>query len=1322
MAETINKRINIYINGKEVENNIKSVRSAMARLINEQAKMTIGSDEYVAHTKKIKELKSILDEHKNAIKATTEESKKAGKFIPQNIAAIANTFTGATILISKIKSATQQYIDAFAQLDDAMAAVRKTTGMTSEEVAALSEKLSNIDTRTATNELLKIAEQGGRLGLAKEDIEAFTIAVDKANVALGDSFSGGAEEIATVLGKIRNAYKETAAADVGESFNRIGSVINELGATSAASEQNIANFTQRVGAMPEVLKPTIQQTMALAASFEENSVDAEIASRSFGILMKTAAADIDKFARAMNEPTEAMRELINTNPAEFALKFAESMKGMSATQTAAYLKDLGLNADGVSKALGALGNNTDRVRELMQVANNAFSEATSLNNEFAVVNNNTAAQLEKAKNRVQNAYADLGEKISPLIVLLTNSSASFMRAVGSLSDLLIKNRRVVIAAVTAYTALLLVKNKNLIADKTHNVVLKLQTAYTASVTTATHLLALAKAKLEGNTARAAAAQRVLKGAFASTPWGAIITLITTSAVAIAHFASKTDEAAKRMADFEVEADKEKRAAKKLFEELEKLTKGSKEYNKKQQEILDLYPDLLQSQVDEKGNIIDLKSAYDELVTSIEGSIAARMKKEDVDNAYKSYIEDTKKTFSNFNAEQKLKIKELLESGNEDAAFITRILGFKTLYDNRGSVSAANNETKQYKEIQKIVFEYKELQNTLQSVNQQYDAYIDKAKKVTTTTGGNNNNGNGGNDANGGDDNKNVETWAEYYKKLEDFRKKERVNLLNDWEKTKAGIIEKYNELIEKAKTFGARGKNEAAKLEEEKGEAIINAGTAYINKYNDIVDKFYKENAESEDFDNSEKGLLLKELFGSQRVWDEKISSVVENIQTVQDVLSSLDENDPEHGQFSELLDKLLTVQQTAISLKIKESQKIVEAHAKQHADFIAKESKEITNAQLSEYDRQLLAIDERYDAEIASINATIEAKKTLIQQGANESDIQKDIEELSALIDKLEELRLKQKNNVSNEQETERTISKWEELANVLKMTPQEFSANWQDALKSVADALRETADAALDILYSINQIQDNRDKKELNDFKELQTQKLNTLENYHQQGAYSDKYYAAQKEVLQKEQEKKEKEINRRQFERNKKASIIEATIKGTLAAITSFANLGFPWGLIPMALSMATTAAQIAAISSQVNPYAKGGWINKKQIALVGEEGQEWVASNKLLTDKKTRPVIDALEKYQRGGRLEFEAPFFQEPNRRALYQSANDISRKFANNKGNVVNYINDNGEVLEELKRMNRFLSDPKNRRSYISREDQKEFEHFENELKKYSTF
>lgn len=62
--------------------------------------------------------------------------------------------------------------------------------------------------------------------------------------------------------------------------------------------------------------------------------------------------------------------------------------------------------------------------------------------------------------------------------------------------------------------------------------------------------------------------------------------------------------------------------------------------------------------------------------------------------------------------------------------------------------------------------------------------------------------------------------------------------------------------------------------------------------------------------------------------------------------------------------------------------------------------------------------------------------------------------------------------------------------------------------------------------------------------------------------------------------------------------------------------------PMKWVQLAAVSAESALQIAAIASQPVPYAKGGYTREPKI-LVGERGQEWVASNRLLRDPATAP---------------------------------------------------------------------------------------------------
>ena len=108
-------------------------------------------------------------------------------------ASVLGFFAGMVVSIQKV-------IDMNGKLSEAQTNVMKTTGMTKKEVDDLTKSFGVLQTRTARIDLLGIAETGGRLGIAKEDIQDFVKVMDKASVALGDSFEGGPEVVAEKLG------------------------------------------------------------------------------------------------------------------------------------------------------------------------------------------------------------------------------------------------------------------------------------------------------------------------------------------------------------------------------------------------------------------------------------------------------------------------------------------------------------------------------------------------------------------------------------------------------------------------------------------------------------------------------------------------------------------------------------------------------------------------------------------------------------------------------------------------------------------------------------------------------------------------------------------------------------------------------------------------------------------------------------------------------------------------------------------------------------------------------------------------------------------
>lgn len=317
------------------------------------------------------------------------------------------------------------------ELEDKMADVRKTTGMGADEAERFKDALFGLDSRSSINDLIDIAKIGGSLGVATDQLYDFTKAVDMANVALGDEFTGGAEEISRALGTIKDLFDETKAMEYGEAMTKIGSALNELGAIGKATGANVSDFTQRIGQLG-VFAPALNETLALGATLQEVGVNGEIAAGGLTALL-TEATELTKmhdrmaeFAQQMGITRAAAEGLYNTSRGDFLMKFAKSFEGMLPADVGRRLKQLGVGGIEAQKVIGSLAANTELYGNRLSVVNEQLEIGNSLQKEFNVKNQTTGALVDKAKKKWVELKDALGRGLYPVMKPLVGL---FMQAI-----------------------------------------------------------------------------------------------------------------------------------------------------------------------------------------------------------------------------------------------------------------------------------------------------------------------------------------------------------------------------------------------------------------------------------------------------------------------------------------------------------------------------------------------------------------------------------------------------------------------------------------------------------------------------------------------------------------------------------------------------------------------------------------------------------------------------------------------------------------------------------------------------------------------------
>lgn len=394
MAGEIPKSIkaSLYIDGKPAVSSLKEVEQGTLRLNRELSLLTPGTE---AFNKKLKEvaankkyIRDIKDEINGVSGAFGRLKKELG-----TLGTMALGYLGFEFVSQQF----QQIISTNAKLSDSLADVRKTTGLTEEQVLSLNKQLKQIDTRTSRSELLALAEVAGKLGVsAQEDVLGFVRAADKISVALGKDL-GDTEQAVNDLGKLTDLFKIKDQFGLEQSLLKTGSAINALGAAGPANEGYIVEFTKRLGTIAPAANISIENIMGLGATMDELGQPAEAASTALAQFIVGMGKDLPTFAKVAGMSIKNFGALLKKDGNEALITVLQSLRttGGGVQELAAKMGLIGEEGARATAALGALSNNLDKLKSRQAMSNAEFAKGTSLTDEFNVKNENLASTLDK---------------------------------------------------------------------------------------------------------------------------------------------------------------------------------------------------------------------------------------------------------------------------------------------------------------------------------------------------------------------------------------------------------------------------------------------------------------------------------------------------------------------------------------------------------------------------------------------------------------------------------------------------------------------------------------------------------------------------------------------------------------------------------------------------------------------------------------------------------------------------------------------------------------------------------------------------------------
>lgn len=543
MAKIFNRTVTVNIDGSQLNNTVPGIQKKIRELTRDVKKMTIGTEEYNKTVKKISDLNSILADHKRAIRGVAEETKSLG----EKIGAVADFFNKwyysvqtALDAFGGLTTSARNSVNAYAEMEEAMADVRKYTGQTSEQVHEMNEDFKKIDTRTARAELNALAGSAGRLGITnKEVIEEFVDGANMLNVALRDDLGDkGVDQV----GKLAQMFGEDDKKGLRGAMLATGSAVNELAQSSSANAGYIVNFTADLSGVAIQAGMTQTQIMGLASALDQNMQEEATASTVFSQLITKMYQEPARFAALAGQDVKSFTNLLKTDANEALLKFLSAMQATGGFDKMAPLfSEMKLEGTRAVGVLSAVASHLDQVREAQLIANDAYNDGTSIIKEYNVQNNTVQANIDKAKKQFLDLSIELGEKLLPLVQHSITAGSLLVRTIRLLygvGEFLVKH-----AAIAAVSAALLFYNGvlsiTLIKTKLYNVYLgiaiALDTSWRASVKltraalVAVHAVwALVTKGVQGYIV----VMRAAKLASLTNPWAALATVLSVVGVAI----------------------------------------------------------------------------------------------------------------------------------------------------------------------------------------------------------------------------------------------------------------------------------------------------------------------------------------------------------------------------------------------------------------------------------------------------------------------------------------------------------------------------------------------------------------------------------------------------------------------------------------------------------------------------------------------------------------------------------------------------------------------------------------------------------------------
>lgn len=418
MADNVVGKIvyDVQANTKNAEKNLKSAKASFKSISDEAKKV----DNAVANSSK---------NVANSLSKVDKEAKKVhASFLQMNVSTkglgnLGNAslrLTKQVLQLGTVIAGTAIAFETFiiktaTDFESSFAGVRKTVEATEEEFAKLRSELIELSKQKPVdvNQLAKIEELGGQLGIAKENLTSFTDTISDIVVTTDLMAESASKDFARIFNITREQQKN---------FDRFGSTIVDLGNNFATTESEIVEMTNRLAPTASLLDISTANTAGLAAALSSLGIPSELGGTAFQRLGQSifsatqkGGADLERFAQVAGMTAEQFKQAFEEDAAKAISVFLEGIGKMKdeGGNVISVLEALNLSDVRLSRTVLALASNTDLLNNALDTSSKAWNENTALQTEAGKRYATTASQLEILKNKILSISIEIGDRLLP---------------------------------------------------------------------------------------------------------------------------------------------------------------------------------------------------------------------------------------------------------------------------------------------------------------------------------------------------------------------------------------------------------------------------------------------------------------------------------------------------------------------------------------------------------------------------------------------------------------------------------------------------------------------------------------------------------------------------------------------------------------------------------------------------------------------------------------------------------------------------------------------------------------------------------------------